>query len=381
MIVVFGENHLAVKAAAPPAAGLLVPNAREKQRPFTMNRSSRVLRFLVCSNAPRLHSRNVTVCSRLSRDFNYPMSPNDMPRAGGIASMMRLPVRETAEGLNVCFIGIPLDSGTSNRSGTRLGPRQIRAESCLLRPYNNATGAAPFESLMVADLGDIPINTYNLAATVEIIHKHIATIAGYGCVPLVLGGDHTISYPILKGIKEKHGPVGLVHVDAHSDTNDVMFGEKITHGTTFRRAVEEGLLDCDRVVQIGLRGSGYTGKDYAWAEDQGFRLVSAKDCWHKSLEPLMAEVRQQMGSGPVYISFDIDSLDPAFAPGTGTPEIGGLTSIQGIEIVRGCHGLNIVGGDLVEVSPPYDTTGTTALTAANLLFEMLSVLPGVIYKS
>jgi len=250
----------------------------------------------------------------------------------------------------------------------------------MLRPYNNATGAAPFESLMIADIGDIPINTYNLAATVDIIHNHISTIAAYGCKPLILGGDHTITYPILQGIKDQYGPVGLVHVDAHSDTSDSMFGEKVTHGTPFRRAVEEGLLDCKRVVQIGLRGSGYTGKDYKWPEEQGFRLVLAKDCWHKSLVPLMDEVRQQMGSGPVYISFDIDGLDPAFAPGTGTPEIGGLTSIQGIEILRGCRGLNIVGGDMVEVSPPYDTTGTTALTAANLLFEMLSVLPGVIYK-
>lgn len=351
-----------------------------------MNRC--LVRFLVGSN--RLHrnglkiaqqARKIAVCRRLNNDFNFPTSPNDMPRAGGIASMMRLPVQESAEGLDACFVGIPLDSGTSNRSGTRFGPRQIRAESCFLRPYNNATGAAPFESMMVADIGDIPINTYSLAATVEIIHKNIAAIVNHGCKPLVLGGDHTISYPILRGIKDKHGPVGLVHVDAHSDTSDVMFGEKVTHGTPFRRAVEEGLLDGKRVVQIGLRGTGYTGKDYKWAADQGFRLVLAHECWHKSLEPLMAEVRQQMGSGPVYISFDIDGLDPAFAPGTGTPEIGGLTSIQGIEILRGCRGMNVVGGDLVEVSPPYDTTGTTALTAANLMFEMLCVLPEVKYLS
>ncbi|KAM7440655.1 hypothetical protein ABFA07_010180 [Porites harrisoni] len=337
--------------------------------------------FHLIGNKPLLQSRKITISSRLNKDdFNFPISPNDMPRSGGIASMMRLPVPSNAEGLDACFVGIPLDSGTSNRSGTRLGPRQIRAESCMIRPYNNVTGAAPFESLMIADIGDIPINTYSLAATVDIIRRHIAAIANLGCKPLILGGDHTITYPILQGIKEKHGPVGLVHVDAHSDTSDSMFGEKVTHGTPFRRAVEEGLLDCKRVVQIGLRGSGYTGKDYQWAEDQGFRLVLAHECWHKSLVPLMAEVRQQMGSGPVYISFDIDGLDPAFAPGTGTPEIGGLTSIQGIEILRGCRGMNVVGGDMVEVSPPYDTTGTTALTAANLLFEMLCVLPGVKYK-
>lgn len=326
-------------------------------------------------------ARQIAFSSQLQKDFNFPTSPDDMPRSGGISSMMRLPIQKNAQGLDACFVGIPLDSGASNRSGTRLGPRQIRTESCLLRPYNTSTGAAPFDSLMIADIGDIPINTYSLTKTVDIIHKHIAAIAELGCKPLVLGGDHTITYPILKGIKDKHGPVGLVHVDAHSDTNDLMFGEKVTHGTTFRRAVEDGLLDCKRVVQIGLRGPGYTENDFEWPEKQGFRLVKAHECWHKSLEPLMSEVRQQMGSGPVYVSFDIDGLDPAFAPGTGTPEIGGLTVMQGLEVVRGCRGMNVVGGDLVEVSPPYDTTGTTALTGANLLFEILCVLPGVRYSS
>lgn len=345
-----------------------------------------LVRCFVRCKAPLLNGsvkqvRHIAFSTRLRKDFNFPTPPDDMPRSGGISSMMRLPIQRNAQGLDVCFVGIPMDSGASNRSGTRLGPRQIRAESCLLRPYNTATGAAPFESLMVADIGDIPINTYSLAKTVDIIHKHIGAIAELGCKPLVLGGDHTITYPILQGIKDKHGPVGLVHVDAHSDTNDLMFGERVTHGTPFRRAVEEGLLDCKRVVQIGLRGPGYTANDFDWPEKQGFKLVMAHECWHKSLEPLMAKVRQQMGNGPVYISFDIDGLDPAFAPGTGTPEIGGLTVMQGLEIVRGCRGMNIVGGDLVEVSPPYDTTGTTALTGANLLFEMLCVLPGVHYSS
>nr|XP_019960566.1 PREDICTED: agmatinase, mitochondrial [Paralichthys olivaceus] len=193
------------------------------------------------------------------------------------------------------------------------------------------------------------------------------------------GGDHTIAYPILQAVAEKHGPVGLVHVDAHADTSDVVLGEKIGHGTPFRRCVEEGLLDCKRVVQIGLRGSGYSPDAYEWSRAQGFRVVQAEECWFKSLEPLMAEVRAQMGSGPVYLSFDIDALDPGFAPGTGTPEIAGLTPIQGVEIIRGCRGLSLVGCDLVEVSPPYDTTGNTALTGANLLFEMLCVLPKVKY--
>jgi guanidinobutyrase len=170
-------------------------------------------------------------------------------------------------------------------------------------------------------------------------------------------------------------------VDAHADVNDTMFEEKIAHGTPFRRAVEEGLLEPARVVQIGLRGTGYSAGDFDWPREQGLRVVPAEQCWHKSLSPLMEEVRAQLGSGPVYVSFDIDSLDPAFAPGTGTPEIGGLTTIQAIEILRGCRGLNLVGGDLVEVSPPYDPSGNTALVAANLLFEMLCSFPGVQYRT
>ncbi len=171
-----------------------------------------------------------------------------------------------------------------------------------------------------------------------------------------------------------------MHIDAHADVNDHMFGEKIAHGTTFRRAVEEGLIDPDRVVQIGLRAQGYTADDFNWSRNQGFRVVQAEECWHKSLAPLMAEVREKVGGGPVYLSFDIDGIDPAWAPGTGTPEIGGLTTIQAIEIVRGCQGLDLVGCDLVEVSPAYDTTGNTSLLAANLLYEMLCVLPGVVHR-
>ncbi|XP_076096746.1 guanidinobutyrase-like [Mytilus galloprovincialis] len=330
-------------------------------------------------SALKVNSRLFSTCNRLNQ-FNEPLSGHSMARAGGIASMMRLPVQETAEGLHACFVGVPLDIGTSNRSGTRYGPRQIRAESALIRKCNNATGASPFDSFQVADVGDVNINLYNLPKACEDIKKHFLKIINTGCIPLALGGDHTMTYPILQAIKEKHGPVGMVHIDAHSDTNDLMLGEKIAHGTPFRRAIEEGCLDGKRVIQIGLRGSGYSTSDYDWAKQQGFRCVQAHECWHKSLTPLMEEVRQMMGDKPVYISFDIDGLDPCYAPGTGTPEVGGLTVIQGLEILRGCRGLNVIGGDLVEVSPPYDTTGTTALVGANMLFEMLCVLPGVIYK-
>ncbi|WP_312049783.1 agmatinase [Acinetobacter courvalinii] len=316
----------------------------------------------------------------MNKTLNQPLGGNEMPRFGGIASMLRLPVVDNDAGLadlDAAFIGIPLDIGTSLRSGTRFGPRQIRAESVMIRPYNMATGAAPFESLNVADLGDVPINTFNLAEAVRIIEAHYDRILAHPIIPLTLGGDHTLTLPILRSIYKKHGPVGLVHIDAHADVNDEMFGEKVAHGTTFRRAAEEGLLDCQRVVQIGLRAQGYSADDFNWSRRQGFRVVQAEECWHKSLAPLMEEVRQQVDGGPVYLSFDIDGIDPAWAPGTGTPEIGGLTTIQAMEIVRGCQGLNLVGCDLVEVSPPYDTTGNTSLLGANLLYEMLCVLPGV----
>ena len=315
----------------------------------------------------------------MSSSFNQPLGGNDMPRFAGPATMMRLPMAKSARGLDACFVGIPLDIGTSNRSGTRHGPRQTRAESCMLRPYNMATGAAPFDSLQVADIGDVAINTFDLKKSVKLIEKAYDRILAQDCIPLTLGGDHTLVLPILRAMAKKHGPVALVHVDAHADINDEMFGEKIAHGTPFRRAVEEGLLAQDKVFQIGLRGTGYSPEDFNWPRKQGFTVVTAEECWHKSMTPLMAEVRKKIGNHPCYLTYDIDSLDPAFAPGTGTVEIGGLTTWQALEIVRGCKGLNLVGGDLVEVSPPYDPSGNTALIGANLLYEMLCVLPGVKY--
>jgi guanidinobutyrase len=304
-----------------------------------------------------------------------------MPRFGGPATMMRLPVRESAEGLDAAFVGVPLDTGTSNRSGARFGPRQIRAESALLRPYGMATRAAPFDSLTVADIGDVATNPYDLLDSVARIEAAFDRILETNCRPLTLGGDQTITLPILRSMARRYGPVGLVHVDAHADVNNTMFGERIAHGTVFRRASEEGLLNGARVVQIGLRGTGYTAEDFDWSRAQGFRVVQVEDCWYRSLAPLMGEVREQFGAGPVYLSFDIDALDPAFAPGTGTPEIGGLTSGQAQEIVRGCRGLDLVGAELVEVAPPYDPSGNTALVGANLLYEMLCALPGVEYRA
>jgi guanidinobutyrase len=313
--------------------------------------------------------------------FNQPLGGNQMPRFAGPATMMRLPTAVSAEGLDACFVGVPLDTGTSNRAGARFGPRAIRAESCLLRPYNMATRAAPYDSIQVADIGDVAINTFNLQKSMDIVTEAYDEILAHGCVPLTMGGDHTIVLPILRAMKKKYGPLGVVHVDAHADVNDTMFGEKIAHGTPFRRAIEEGLIDGNRVAQIGLRGTGYTAEDFDWSRSHGIRVVQAEECWYKSVAPVMDEVRAKLGDGPVYLSFDIDGLDPSFAPGTGTPEIGGLTIWQALEIIRGCRGLDIVGCDLVEVSPPYDPSGNTALVGANLLYEMLCVLPKVKYRA
>ena len=309
--------------------------------------------------------------------LNQPLGGNEMPRFGGLASMMRLPVATHAAGLDAAFIGVPLDIGASNRAGARFGPRQIRAESSLIRPYNMATGAAPFDALQVADLGDVPINTYSLEKSVGIITDFYREVLGHGCVPLTLGGDHTIALPILLAVAERHGPVALIHVDAHADVNDEMFGERIAHGTPFRRAVEEGLLQTSKVWQIGLRGSGYAADDFDWPRRQGFTIIPAHEVWWQSLAPIMDKVRAVIGDAPCYLSFDIDGIDPAYAGGTGTPEIGGLSVPQALEIIRGCRGLNLIGADLVEVSPPYDVSGNTSQLAANLLYEMLCVLPGV----
>ena len=309
--------------------------------------------------------------------FNQPLSGNEMPRFAGIASMFRLPISEDASGLDVAIVGVPLDIGTSNRTGTRYGPRQIRTESVLVRPYSMATGAAPFDSFQVADTGDVALNAYDLPASIRLIEQHYDELLQADVIPVSLGGDHTVSLPILRALARKHGPMALVHVDAHADTNDEMFGEKITHGTIFRRAIEEKLVEPDAMVQIGLRATGYSAEDFDWARSQGVKVVQAEECWYQSLAPLMNEIRTRFGAErPCYLSFDVDGLDPSVAPGTGTPEPAGLTASQGLEIIRGCAGLNLVGCDLVEVSPPYDPSGNTALLAGNLVFEMLCSLPG-----
>ncbi|XP_064391222.1 guanidinobutyrase-like [Halichondria panicea] len=333
---------------------------------------------LVCRQNRRLLHNSTGVCQ-----FNKPVSGYVMPRSGGIATTFRLPLHENSpQGLDACFVGIPMDTGASNRSGTRLGPRHIRYESVLIRALS-MSGTMPFDSLQVADIGDVPIVPYNIQRSCDIITDYYNNILKADCTPLTMGGDHTLTYPILRAIKEKYGAVGLIQVDAHLDLEQEMMGEPIAHGTPFRRALDEELIDPTKMFQIGLRGSLYVEEEiqeeFVEPQKLGIRMVLAEDCWHRSLEPLMAKIRQELGDTPVYLSFDIDGIDPSCCPGTGTPEVAGLTPIQGMEIVRGCRGLNLIGADVVEVNPLYDPSGVTANMAANLLFEMLCVLPGVKY--
>ncbi|MEJ1273304.1 agmatine ureohydrolase (agmatinase) [Cricetulus griseus] len=316
---------------------------------------------LLSPGSPRIQQASEASDAR----YHQSSSCESLGQLVGICSMMHLPLQPSPEGLDAAFIGVPLDTGTSNRPGARFGPRRIREESVMLGAVNPSTGALPFQSLRVADLGDVNVNLYNLQDSCRLIREVYQNVIAAGCIPLTLGGDHTITYPILQAVAKKHGPVGLVHVGAHTNTADKTLGEKVYHRTAFRRSVDEGLLDCKRVVQIGIRGSSMTLDPYRYSRSQGFRVVLAEDCWMKSLVPLMAEIRQQMEGKPLYISFCIDALDPAYAPGTGAPEVAGLTPSQALEIIRGCQGLNVVGCDLVEVSPPYDlSAGPGAREAA-----------------
>ncbi len=310
-------------------------------------------------------------------EYNQPIGGNDLARFSGPNTFMRLPQASSLEGLDVAILGVPMDIGTSWRSGTRFGPKQIRSESAMIRPYNMANGAAPFEHLQIADIGDLAINTFSLAESLKIIKGSYDGILAQGVIPVAMGGDHSITLPILRAMAAKHGPVALVHVDAHADVNDEMFGEKETHGTVFRRAYEEGLIVPDKTFQIGIRGSGYAASDFTEAQGWGFRQYPAWELWQQNLTEIGSLIRKTVEDHPVYITYDIDSLDPAYAPGTGTPEIAGLTSPQALQLIHALAGMNLVGCDLVEVSPPYDPSGNTALTAANLLFEMLCILPGV----
>ena len=286
---------------------------------------------------------------------------------------MRLPIASDAAGLDVALTGIPFDGGTTNRPGARHGPREMRNQSSLIRAVSGQ-GVAPFETLRVADLGDCPVNPMDIGASLALIEAHIRAIEAAGAIPLVAGGDHLVTLGVLRGLSEVR-PLALLHFDAHSDTNDTYFGANpYTHGSPFRRAVEEGLIDGARSVQIGIRGTVYHASDFDFAKAHGFRIMPIEEVTERSVREVIAEYREIIGSRPVYVSFDIDSLDPSIAPGTGTPEIGGLTAREAQALLRGMAGLDIRGADVVEVSPPFDPSGVTALAGATMMFEILCAI-------
>ncbi|HYF08096.1 MAG TPA: agmatinase [Acetobacteraceae bacterium] len=303
-----------------------------------------------------------------------PLSGLEVPRFAGPATFMRLPLRADATGLDIAIAGVPFDLGVTNRPGTRHGPRALREASCLMRRVHPVSHVAPYERCRVADVGDAPVNPANLDDSLSRIERFFRAIHAAGARPLAAGGDHLVSLPILRGIAAGR-TLGLVHVDAHSDTNDSYFGgERLTHGTPFRRAIEEGLLDPRRIVQVGLRGSLYAADELAWAEAAGIRIIRIEEFEAMGPDAVAAEARRVVGSGPTYLTYDIDSLDPAFAPGTGTPEAGGLTTREAQRLLRGLAGLDLVGADLVEVSPPFDPQGVTAIAGATLMFEILCLM-------
>jgi guanidinopropionase len=303
-----------------------------------------------------------------------PVDAAIVPRFGAIPTFMRLPYRPDPAGLDIGLIGVPWDGGTTNRAGARHGPREIRNMSSFMRKVHHVSRIAPYKLAKVADLGDAPVNPIDLMDSLARIEGFFAMIHGLGVAPISAGGDHLITLPIFRAIARER-PVGMIHVDAHSDTNDRYFGDnRYTHGTPFRRAVEEGLLDPKRTIQIGIRGSIYSEDDMAFAEGSGMRVVYMEEFAKAGVERVIAEARRVAGEGPCYISFDVDGLDPVYAPGTGTPEIGGLTTLEAQHLIRGMEGLNLIGGDVVEVSPPFDPSGNTALVGASMMFEILCVL-------
>jgi guanidinopropionase len=296
------------------------------------------------------------------------------PRYMGIPTFMRQKFADNAEGLDIALAGVPYDGGVSNRPGARHGPREIRNASSLTRAIHHVTKINPFELCAVADVGDVMFSqVYDVEASMAEIEAFFSAIVKAGAAPLTAGGDHSISYPILKALGAER-PLHIVHIDAHTDTWDTFQGSKFHHGAPFRRAVEAGVIDPTSMIQIGIRGAQNVTEGWDFSIENGMRVIFMEEFTAMGVEAVIAEARRVVGDGPVYVSFDVDGLDPVYAPGTGTPEIGGLTTIEGQALVRGLRGLNIVGGDVVEVSPPFDPTGNTAMVGATLMYEILCIL-------
>jgi len=305
-----------------------------------------------------------------------PMPPEAMfqPRYTGVPTFMRTPLAADPAGLDVALVGVPFDGGVTNRPGARHGPREIRNASSLMRAIHHESRINPYALCKVADLGDVSFTrVFELEGAHADIERLYRRLHAAGAAPLSAGGDHSITLPIFRAIAAGR-PVGMVHVDAHTDTWDEFQGSKLSHGAPFRRAVEEGLLDPARTVQIGIRGAQNTEEGWSFSLERGMRVIFMEEFTRIGVAAVIAEARRVVGDGPTYVSFDVDGLDPVYAPGTGTPEVGGITTIEAQALIRGLRGLTLVGGDVVEVAPPFDPSGNTALVGATMMYEILCVL-------
>ena len=312
--------------------------------------------------------------------FFRPIGGSELPRFAGRSTFMRLPQIEDPAEVDIALTGFPWDSGSTNRVGQRHGPREIRINSTMMRLVHQASRIAPYDLCRIADLGDVPVNPINLDDTLARAGDFYRRIHEAGATPLTAGGDHLGTLPILRGIAGDQ-PMAMVQFDSHSDTNDTYFGDNpYTHGTPFRRAIEEGILDPKRIIQVGIRGSMYSASDLDWAHEQGVRVMEIEEYFDLGPDGAIKEIRSVVGDAPTYVTFDVDALDPVYAPGTGTPEVGGYSTVEAQRMIRGLRGLNLVGADVMEVSPPFDSAGITALTGATMMFELLCVLSEAVAK-
>jgi agmatinase len=303
-----------------------------------------------------------------------PVDSTTVPRYAGRDGFARLPGSAQVQHADVVVVGVPFDTGVSYRPGARFGPNHVREASRLLRPYHPALDVVPFEIAQVADAGDLAVNPFNIGEAIETIEQAALDLTDGGARLVTIGGDHTIALPLLRAAANRHGPVALLHFDAHLDTWDTYFGAEYTHGTPFRRAFEEGIIDTEALSHVGTRGPLYGRKDLDDDRRFGFGIVTSADVYHQGVTEVVARLRDRIGDRPLYVSIDIDVLDPAHAPGTGTPEAGGITSRELLEILRGLRGLNLIGADVVEVSPPYDHAEITGIAASHVVYDLVSLL-------
>jgi agmatinase len=303
-----------------------------------------------------------------------PIDPRKSPRFAGIKTFMRLPHLEITEGIDFAVVGVPFDTGASYRVGARFGPEAIRGVSALLRHYNEVLDVGIFDHISGVDYGDLPVNPGYIEDSYKMIVEGLKPLLDAGVIPIMLGGDHSVTLPELRAVANKHGPVALIHFDSHSDTGDKRFGRKYTHGTPMRRALEEELLLVEKSIQVGMRGSIYANDSLVEAREMGFELLTTNQMLDMGLDTVIQRVRERIGNAKTFVSFDIDFVDPAYAPGTGTPEVGGFTSREALQLVRGLDGLDIVAYDMVEVLPQYDPSQSTALLAANIVYEFISLI-------